>query len=73
MTEEALTDREGNQTNTSLEKEEMLRHESCPPNDGDQCYKLPSVGSAHPRVTEEAVERPFFSQSFKKPPGTDKL
>jgi hypothetical protein len=35
MTVEALTDREGKQANISLEKEEMLRHESLPPNDGD--------------------------------------
>jgi len=35
-TVEALTDRDGKQANTSLEKEEMLRHKSFPPNDGDQ-------------------------------------
>jgi len=35
-TVEALTDRDGKQANTSLEKEEMLRHESFPPNGGDQ-------------------------------------
>jgi hypothetical protein len=33
MTLEASTDREGNQANTSLEKEEMLRRKSCSPND----------------------------------------
>ena len=38
MTVEAFTDREGKQANTSMEKEEMLRHESFPPNDGDQYY-----------------------------------
>jgi hypothetical protein len=30
MTVEALTDREGTEANTSLEKDEMLRHASCP-------------------------------------------
>jgi hypothetical protein len=35
-TVEALTDREGKQANPSFEKEEMLRCESFPPNDGDQ-------------------------------------
>ena len=61
MTMEALPDRDGKQANTSLEKEEMLRHESFPPNDGDQYYKLPPAGSAHTRVTEQAVERALFS------------
>jgi hypothetical protein len=40
---EALTDREGRQANTATEKEEMLRHESFPPNDNDQYYELPAV------------------------------
>jgi len=35
VTVEALTDREGRQANTSLEKEEMLRDEYFPPNDGN--------------------------------------
>jgi hypothetical protein len=56
-----------------LEKEEMLRHESFPPNDGDQYYELPRAGSAHTRVTEQAVERALYSQSVKKAPGPDKL
>jgi hypothetical protein len=73
MTVEALTDREGKQANTSLEKEEMLRHESFPPNDGDQYYELPPAGSAHTRVTEQSVERALYSQSVKKAPGPDKL
>ena len=73
MTVEALTDREGKQANTSLEKGEMLRHESFPPNDGDQYYELPPAGSAHTRVTEQAVERALYSQSVKKAPGPDKL
>jgi len=73
MTVEALKDREGKQANTSLEKEEMLRHESFPPNDGDQYYKLPPAGSAHTRVTEQAVEQALYSQSVKKAPGPDKL
>jgi len=73
MTVEALTDREGKQANTSQEKEEMLRRESFPPNDDDQYYKLPPAGSAHTRVTEQAVERALLSQSVKKAPGPDKL
>jgi len=32
-TMEALMDREGNQANTDLENEEILRCKSCPPND----------------------------------------
>jgi len=72
-TVEALTDRDGKQTNTSLEKEEMVRHKSFPPNDGDQYYELPPAGSAHTRVTEQAVELALFSQSVKKAPGPDEL
>jgi hypothetical protein len=34
-TVETLRDREGNQVNTSLEKEEMQRRQSFPPNDDD--------------------------------------
>jgi hypothetical protein len=64
MTVEALTDRDGKQANTSLKKEEMVRHESFPPNDGDLYYELPPVGSSHTHVTEQAVERPYcHSQS----------
>jgi len=66
-------DREGKQANTSLEKEEMLRHESFPPNDGDQYYGIPPAGCSHTRVTEQAVERALYSQSVKKAPGPDKL
>jgi len=33
---EALTERAGKQANTSLDEEEMLRHESFPPIDGVQ-------------------------------------
>jgi hypothetical protein len=73
MTVEALTDREGKQANTATEKEEMLRRESFPPNDNDQYYELPPAGSAHTRVTEQAVERALHSQSVKKAPGPDKL
>jgi len=72
-TVEVLTDREGKQVNTSLEKEEMLMHESFPPNDDDQYYELPPAGSANTRVTEQAVERALFSKSVKKAPGPDKL
>jgi len=73
MTMEALTDREGKQANTSVEKEEMLRRESFPPNDDDQYYELPPTGSAHTPVTEQAVERALFSQSGEKATGPDKL
>jgi len=68
MTVEALTDRQGNQANTSSEKEEMLKHESFPPNDGDQYYELSSAGNAHTRVTEQAVDRAIYSQSVKMAP-----
>ena len=54
-TVEALTDREGKQANTSLEKEEMLRRSSYPPNDHDQYYKLAPAGSSHMCVAEQAV------------------
>jgi hypothetical protein len=70
---EALTQREGNKANTSLEKEEILRCESFPPNDNDQYYKLPPAESAHTRVTDHAVRQALFSQSVKKGPGPDKL
>ena len=73
MTVEALTDREGKQANTSLEKEKMMRHESFPPNDVDQYHEPPPAGSALARVTEQAVERAVYSQSVKKAPGQDKL
>jgi len=70
---DALTDREGKQANTSLEKKEMLRPESFPPNDNDQYYEQPPMESAHTSVTEHAVEQGLFSQSVKKAPGPDKL
>jgi len=73
MTLEAFTDKEGKQANTSLEKEEMLRHESFPRDDGDQYDERPPAGIAHTRVTEQAVERSLCSQSLRKAPGTDKL
>jgi len=72
-TVEAITDRDGKQAKTSLEEEEMRRHESCHPNDGDQYHKLPAAGSAHTSVTEQAVEGALISQSVKKAPGPDKL
>jgi len=49
---EALTDRERKQAYMIAEKEEMLRGESFPLNDGDQCNKLPPAGQAHERITE---------------------
>jgi len=72
-TVEALTDRERMQANTIAGKEEMLRGESFPLNDGDQYYELPPAGQAHECITEESVERALFSQSVKKAPGPDKL
>ena len=72
-TVEALTDRDGKQANTSLEKEDILRHEFFPLNDGDQYYELPPAGSGHTRVTEQAVERALFSQSVMKVSGPEKL
>jgi len=71
-TVDALPDRDGKHGNTSLEKGEMLRPNSFPPNNGDQYYKLPPAGSAHTHVTEQAVERALSCQSVKKAPGTDK-
>jgi len=73
MTVEVSTAREGKQANTSLEKEEMLRHEFFPPNDDDQYYELPPARCAQTRVTEQAVERALISQSVKKLPGPDNL
>jgi len=72
-TVEAVTDREGKKANTSLEKEDMLRRESFPPNDDDQYYELSPTGSAQTRITAQAVEGALFSQSVKKAPGPDKL
>jgi hypothetical protein len=73
MTVVALTDREGKQANTALEKEEMLTHESFPPNAVDQYYVLPPAGSAHTCFTTQPVEGASYSQSVKKAPGRDKL
>jgi len=70
---EALTDREGEQANTLLEKEERLRREVCPLNDDDQYEELPLAGSAHTPVTEEASERGLYSQSITITPRRDKL
>jgi len=66
-TVEALTDREGKHLNTIAEKEEMLRGEPFPLNDGDQYYKLPTAGQAHERVPEQSVERALVSQSEIQP------
>jgi len=71
MAVEALTNRDGKQANTSLEKEKMLRHKYFPLNDGNEYYKLPPAGSQHTCVTEQAVERAIFSQSVKKAPGPE--
>jgi hypothetical protein len=70
---ETLTDRQGKQGYISLEKEDMLRRESFPPNKDDQYYELPPVLSAHTCVTDQAVERALYSQSVKKALGPDML
>jgi len=72
-TMQALTDREGKQTKTILEKEEMPRRESFPPHDNDHYCQLPSAATACTCVTEQAVERGLYSQSIKKAPGPHKL
>jgi hypothetical protein len=65
-TVEALTDREGKQANTAIEKEEMLRLESFPLNDDDQYYELRPPGSGYTKVTEKAVERaPISKKHFR--------
>jgi len=46
-TVEALTDRDSKHASTSSKKEEMLRHESFPPNEGDQYYELPPAASCN--------------------------
>jgi len=53
---EPLTDRAGKIANISLEKEEMLRHKSFPPNVNDQSDQLPLAESAQCCITEYAVE-----------------
>jgi len=73
MTVKVFTDREGKQANRSLEKEEMLRCKSIPPNDDDQYYELPPTVSAHTPVIDQAVEEARCSQSVKNAPGPDKL
>jgi hypothetical protein len=70
---EAKTASDSKQANTSLKKEEMLRHKSFPPKNGDQYYEQSPAGSAHTAVTQQAVKREVFSQSVKKTPGPDKL
>jgi len=55
-TVESLTDRAGKPANTLLEKEQMVRPESFPPNDCDQYYELTPPGRAHTLMTEPAVE-----------------
>jgi hypothetical protein len=72
-TMEVLCDSKGKQANTIAEKEEMLRGESFPMNDGDQYYELPPAGQAHERITEQSVERALFSQSVKQAPGPNNL
>jgi len=72
-TVETLTDRQGKQTNTILEKEEMLRPESFPQNDDNQYAELPPAGNAHTPVTKHTVELALYSQSIKKAAGPDKV
>jgi len=70
---EALTDRDWKHTNNSAEKEELLRGESFPLNDGDQYNELPPAGKAHEHKTEQSVEQALASQSVKSARGPDKL
>jgi len=56
ITMEALSDHQGKQANTSLEKEDKMRREAFPPNDDDHYYPLPPAGTAHTRVTEHPVK-----------------
>jgi hypothetical protein len=51
ITIEALTDREGKEEKISWGKEQVLRYESFPANDGFQYSKLPPAGNAHTGVT----------------------
>jgi hypothetical protein len=55
-TVEALNDRVRKQAKTIAEKEERIRGESFPKNDGDQYDELPSAGQAHEHITEQSVE-----------------
>jgi hypothetical protein len=73
MTVESLTDWERKQPNTSLEKEEMLRHKSFPTNYTNQYYELPPAGSVDTSATEQAVEGALDCQPGKNPPGPDKV
>jgi hypothetical protein len=73
MTVQVLMDKEGKQANTATEKEEMVRHKAFPPTNNNLYYELPPAGSAHTRVTEQAVERALNAQSVKKAPGPEKL
>ena len=72
-TVESSTLMEAKQATTSLEKEEMLRHESFPWTDNAQYYELPPAESARKHVTEQAVEHALFSPSVIEAPRPDKL
>jgi len=72
-TVEALTDGEGKQANTAMEKEEMLILESSPPNDNCQHYEEPPAESPLTHVTKQAVKRAIYSQSVQETPGPQKL
>jgi len=72
-TVEAQTDREGKQANTSPQNKVMLSCKSFHPNGDGLYYELPPTGSAHTRVTEQAVERAVLCQLVEKAPGPDKL
>jgi len=56
MTVEALMDKEGMQAYTAAEKVELLRPKSYPMNDDDEYGEPLPVRSAHPPVTEHALE-----------------
>jgi hypothetical protein len=71
--EGAFTDQEGRKANIATEKEKMLRCQSFHPNDNDQSYQLHLAGTAHTRITEQAVEGALYTQSAKKAPDPDML
>ena len=73
ITMQPLTDIEGNEANTATEREKMLRRESFPANENDQCNQQPSALKAHTPITEQASERALHDTSFPKALGPDKL
>ena len=73
MTVEVLTHRDGKQPGTIIEKEEMPRQESFPPNNHNQYFELPPAGQAHLSVTEQTVKWAPFAELVETAPYVDKL